>query len=254
LVALALGNAQCNSESPRATQVAAASDLTQAFEELGRLFEQRTQREIEFTFGSSGLLAKQIHNGAPYDMFAAANVALVDELAASGDCDKTTRAPYARGRIAVWTRRDFGSPPATLADLGDPRYKRIAIANPEHAPYGKAARQALEKLGLWSVLEPRIVYGENVKQAQQFAQSGNAEAAIIALSLAIGGDDGAYVLVDDSLHAPIDQALIACTHGKNLKGGRDFASFVKSAEGRAVMQRYGFVLPEAAPAAPTAAP
>jgi molybdate transport system substrate-binding protein len=265
VLALALGSAACKSDTPKApaakpaaqvveakTQVAAASDLTRAFEELGKLFQQRTHREVVFTFGSSGLLAQQIHNGAPFDMFAAANVAFVDQLAQSGDCDKATRAPYARGRIAIWTPRSLGAPPPTLAALADARYKRIAIANPEHAPYGKAAKQALDKLGLWTALEPRIVYGENIRQTQQFAQSGNAEAAIVALSLVIDDPTGAYTLIDDALHAPIDQALIACTHGKDFAGGRAFADFVKSPEGRAVMQRYGFVLPGAAP--PAASP
>ena len=260
LLALALGSAQCRSEpAPQGaartgqvgaeakTQVAAAADLVDAFEELGRLYRSRTQHEVVFSFGSSGLLARQIQNGAPFDMFAAANVSFVDELARSGDCDQRTLAPYARGRIAVWTRREFGAAPASLAELTDARFARIAIANPEHAPYGKAAQEALQKLGLWSVLESRIVYGENVKQAQQFARSGNVEAAIVALSLVIDDDAGTYLLVDEALHAPLDQAMIACSHGKNVQGGRAFARFVGSSEGRAVMRRYGFEPPDATP-------
>jgi molybdate transport system substrate-binding protein len=227
--------------------VAAASDLTRAFEEIGRVFAGRTGQKVAFTFGASGMLAKQLREGAPFDVFASADSGFVRDAVAAGACDGQTQASYAHGHLAVWSKRGGVKPPATLADLGEPRFRRIAIANPEHAPYGRAAKQALQKQGLWTVLEPRIVYGENNRQAHQFAQSGNAEAAIVALSLVIGSDDGSYVLVDEALHAPIDQTLVACKHGKNGEGGRAFASFVHSLEGRGLLRRYGFVLPGEAP-------
>lgn len=223
--------------------VAAASDLTRAFEELAKVFEAQTKQKVSFSFGSTGLLAKQIEQGAPFDVFAAANVSFVAELARSGVCDATTQAPYARGRIVVWSKNGVVPPPTKLEDLADPRFQRIAIANPEHAPYGKAAKEALEKVVLWKSVEPRVVYGENVKQTLQFASSGNAEVAIVALSLVLGTQDGSYVLVDDAQHAAIDQALIVCKNGKNRSGGAAFASFVNSAAGRLVMRRYGFALP-----------
>jgi molybdate transport system substrate-binding protein len=225
-----------------AVLVAAASDLTRAFTELGAAFEQDTGQHVEFTYGSTGLLARQISEGAPFDVFAAANVSFVDELVKRGACDGATRAPYARGRIAVWTRSDVAPLPEKFEQLGDARYKRIAIANPEHAPYGKAAKEALEKLKLWKKLEPRIVYGENVRQTLQFAESGNAEAAVVALSLVIG-EDTPYLLVDDQLHEPIDQALVVCKHGKAPQAAVTFASYVNAPAGRAVMRKYGFVLP-----------
>jgi molybdate transport system substrate-binding protein len=226
--------------------VAAASDVTRAFEELGRVFAGKTGQKVAFTFGASGMLAKQLREGAPFDVFASANSAFVDEVLAAGACERSTRALYAHGHLVVWSKRGV-QPAATLTDLADPRFRRIAIANPAHAPYGTAAKQALENRGLWAALEPRIVYGENNRQAHQFAQSGNAEAALVALSLVIGTSDGAYTEVDQALHAPIDQTLVACLRGKNAAGGRAFASFVASRDGRALMRRYGFLMPGASP-------
>ncbi len=244
----ALAVAACKREAPvpveqTPVRVAAASDLTDAFEELGRDFERRTGRRIVFTFGSTGLLAKQLREGAPFDVFAAANVSFVDQVVAAGACDGTTKTPYARGRIAVWTKRGQVAPPHAIADLGDARFQRVAIANPEHAPYGQAARQALEFAGVWSTVEPRLVLGENVRQTFQFAETGNVDAAIVALALVVKDHENPWLLVDDSLHRPIDQALAVCMRGKNREGGSVFARYVASEEGRTVMRRYGFLLP-----------
>ncbi|MBM4363296.1 MAG: molybdate ABC transporter substrate-binding protein [Deltaproteobacteria bacterium] len=224
-------------------RVAAAADLTLAFEELGRDFERRTGRPVVFSFGSTGLLAKQLREGAPFDVFAAANVSFVDEVVAAGACDGATRAPYARGRIAVWTKRGGVAPPATVGDLGDARFRRIAIANPEHAPYGQAAKQALERVALWDAVAPRLVLGDNVRQAFQFAETGNAETALVALALVVNDRENPWFAVDEAMHRPIEQALAVCTRGENREGGDAFARFVNSEDGRAVMRRYGFLLP-----------
>ena len=238
---------QAQPPAPAIIHVAAASDLARVFEELGRAFAGKTGQKVAFTFGASGMLAKQLREGAPFDMFASANSAFVEDVIAAGACDRATRALYAHGHLVVWSK--LGVRPAfALADLADARFRRMALANPEHAPYGKAARQALQRAGLWQTLESRIVYGENIRQAHQFAQSGNAEAALVALSLVIGTTDGAYTEVDQALHEPIDQTLVACLRGKNPVGGRAFASFVAGADGRGTMRRYGFLLPgESAP-------
>jgi molybdate transport system substrate-binding protein len=237
----------CNKAPPSqdaAIKVAAASDLAFAFEEVGRAFTAKTGKQVTFTFGSTGQLAKQISEGAPYDLFAAANVSFVDEVVATGACDPATKAMYARGRIVVWSKKSGGVvPPAALADLTAGRFVKIALANPEHAPYGRAAKQALEKAGLWETLRPKIVYGENIQQALQFAQTGNTEVALAALSLATVNDDGTYVVVDDALHAPLDQALVVCKHGVNAKVATELAMFVNSEDGRAIMKRFGFLLP-----------
>ena len=237
-----LGAVSCERGAPAAApvHVAAAADLTAAFEALGQDFKAETGREVVFTFGSTGLLARQIREGAPFDVFAAANVSFVEEAVAAGACDGSTQAPYARGRIAVWVREGRAPSPAELAD---PRFVRIAIANPEHAPYGMAAREALERVGVWAAVEPRLVYGENVRQTLQLAETGNADAAIVALSLVIKRPGGAWALVEDSLHVPIDQALVVCGGGGERAGGVDFVRFIGSARGRATMREYGFILP-----------
>jgi molybdate transport system substrate-binding protein len=237
-----VGCAGSGSASKQDLRVAAASDLTPAFEELRLMYGARTGHEIDFTFGSTGLLAKQIEEGAPFDLFAAANASFVDQVVARGACQGSTKARYARGRLVLWARKDSGLVLPSLEKLGSLSFKHLAIANPEHAPYGRAAKDALEKLGLWQALEPRVVYGENIKQTLQFAESGNAEVAIVALSLALASD-GTWREIDDALHLPIDQALVVCNRGKNAKEARAFAQLVASEEGRAVMKRHGFLLP-----------
>ncbi|MDB4975836.1 MAG: Molybdenum transporter, periplasmic molybdenum-binding protein ModA [Myxococcaceae bacterium] len=248
LLVLALA---CSKREPTAARppvrVAAASDLTAAFDELARQFERQSGYHVELSFGASGLLTKQLEQGAPFDMFASANVAFVDQLIAKGVCDPATKAPYARGHLVAWSKARTGpgtvEPPHTLADLREPRFRRIALANPETAPYGKAARSALERAGLWSALSERVVYAENIRQTLQFAESGNAEVALVALSLALGQKTGTYFEIDPSLHDPIDQALVVCRQGANQQGGRAFASFVNSEQGRTLMRRYGLLLP-----------
>jgi molybdate transport system substrate-binding protein len=231
----------CKAPAPPAPvqiQVAAASDLTLAFEELGRLFEQRTGQKIGFSFAASGVLAKQLSQGAPFDLFAAANASFVDGAVKAGACDGSSKAAYARGHVVLWSKRG-GVKPSALSDLASSDIERIAIANPEHAPYGKAAREALIKAGVWGAVEGKIVHAENVRQALQFAQTGNADVALVALSLVARDQSGYMLAVDEALHAPIEQTLVVCQRGKNEAGGRAFAKLVTSPEGQAVLQRYG---------------
>lgn len=224
-------------------RVAAAADLAFAFEEMGRAFEQRSGQTVSFSFGSTGLLAKQIREGAPFDLFAAANVSFVDEVVSAGACDGASKAPYGRGRIAVWSRRGAVAPIASFEDLADPRFTRIAIANPEHAPYGQAAREALESAGILATVAERLIFGENVRQTLQFAETGNADAAIVALALVVHDSANPWSLVEEHRHRPIDQALVVCTGGGNRVGAAALAALVGSAPGREIMRRYGFLLP-----------
>jgi molybdate transport system substrate-binding protein len=240
----------CSPRSPaRAIRVAAAADLANAFAELGHEFETRTGIRVEAEYGSSGLLAKQIEQGAPFALFAAANREYVEQVVKAGRCDGATAQSYARGRLVVWTRNGAARP-AQLADLADPRFKKIAIANPEHAPYGKAAREALERAQLWTQLEPKIVLGENVQATMLYARDGNADAAIVALSLAAVTNGGASLPVDPALHAPLDQAMVVCGTGPAAAEAKQLEAFIGSREGREVMTRYGFTLPADAPATP----
>jgi molybdate transport system substrate-binding protein len=230
--------------SPSPLKVAAAADLALAFKDVGAAFAKKTGEKVIFSFGSTGLLEKQIVEGAPFDVFAAANISFAEDAIKAGVCDASSKALYARGRIVVWWRKDSTvKPPKTVADLADKRFVKVAIANPAHAPYGQAAEQAMEKAGVLPVVKPKLVFGENVQQTLQFAQSGNAEAAVVALSLAVI-NDGDYVLVDDQLHKPIDQALVICGRdAERHERARAFTAFVNSPEGRSIMKKYGFLLP-----------
>jgi molybdate transport system substrate-binding protein len=249
-VALCVALAGCNSrtsESSPPVRVAAASSLLVAFEDLADTYEQELASSVAFSFGSSGLLANQIRGGAPFDVYAPAHVSFVDEVVEAGVCDGTTQAHYARGRIAVWTRAGSAERVAALSDLAEARFSRIAIANPEHAPYGQAAREALEDAGLWDLLSAKLVYGENISQALQFAQTGNVDAAIVALSLVIHDDENPWTLIAEDRHEPIEQALVVCAGGGNRKGGEAFVALLGSQSGRELMRRHGFALPGGEP-------
>lgn len=234
----------CNRKSSQRQEitVAAASDLTPAFEELGKGFENQSKVKVIFSFGSSGLLAKQIENGAPMDLFAAANIEYINDLEKKGLIVPETKALYARGRITLWVPKDSSISINAISDLTKPEVKRLAIANPDHAPYGMAARQSLEAAGIWAEVKPKVVYGDNIRQTLQFAQTGNVDVAIVALSISLQSD-GRWILVPENLHQPIDQALAVIKGAKGDSNARRFAEFVGSAFGRAVMRKYGFVLP-----------
>jgi len=237
-VALSAG---CRRGPKGQVKIAAASDLSRAFEEIGREFTKKTGVKPVFTFGSSGLLAKQIAQGAPFDVYAAANIKFVDEVVASGACDGATKKPYARGRIVAWSgSQKIGS----LAELAEPRFQKVASAHPEHAPYGKAAKEALEASGVWPQVERKLVLAENIRQTLQWAQDGSADAAIVALSIAPVDEGGRSILVDEKLHAPLVQALAVCKNGGGAIAGQRFADYLTSPEGVAIMKRYGFSLPD----------
>jgi len=228
---------------PRSITVSAAANLQPAFTEIGAAFEKQTGTRVIFNFGATGQLGQQIAQGAPVDLFAAADPATVDDLAARGFIISDTIQIYARGQIVLYARADNGAPLNSLNDLTRPEIKRIAMANPETAPYGAAARAAMQNAGVWSAVQSKIVIAENIQQTQQFADTGNVDVAIIARSLTIGAP-GRWTPIPDNLHAPIDQALGVVTDAKNERDARVFAQFVMSATGRAVLEKYGYVFPK----------
>jgi molybdate transport system substrate-binding protein len=234
--------------SPVVTQpeltVAAAADLQPAFEEIGQAFQAQHNVKVTFSFGSSGMLARQIENGAPMDLFASANTDYVDQLGKEGYIIPDTRAIYARGHITLWTSKDSPLKIEQISDLTKSEVKRIAIANPEYAPYGMAARESLVKAGIWDAVKPKIVYGENIRQALQYAETGNVEVAIVALSLSARGN-GKWVLIPEELHKPIDQALAVIKSTKDEKNARALASFITSSSGREILKKHGFAFDEA---------
>jgi len=222
--------------------VAAAADLQFAFTELGALFQQQTGHKVTFVFGSTGQLAQQIENGAPFDLFAAANVSFVDDLAQKQLILTDTVALYARGRIVLAVNRNAGITATQLNDLLSEKITHIAIANPEHAPYGVAAQEALQTAGIWEQIQNKLVFGENVRQTLQFVQTGDAQVGIVALSVA-GVPEITWVLLDEELHQPLNQALGVLTTSPNPQVAREFAEFINGPIGRPVMRAYGFVLP-----------
>ncbi|MBA3457959.1 MAG: molybdate ABC transporter substrate-binding protein [Deltaproteobacteria bacterium] len=247
---VATGLVACSSRSETQTvRIAAASDLQRAFTDIGAEFKASTGITPEFNFGSSGLLAKQIEQGAPFFLFASANRAFVDQVVKAGRCDGATGRLYAQGRIVVWTAPGKKAPTA-LTDLANPEFKRIGIANPDHAPYGVAAKQALEATGVWSQIQDRMVLGENIQATMLIAKNGDVDAAIVALSLAIIADGGATLKIDPTLYAPLDQKLVVCGKGKEADAARQFADFVSTPKAREVMSRYGFQLPTDKPPSP----
>lgn len=222
--------------------VAAAADLAVAFKEIGQNFEKENGNKVEFSFGSTGTAVHQIENGAPFDLLAAANVKYVDDLDAKGKIVSDTKQLYARGRIGFATLKGKPYNVKDLTDLTSPDIKKIAIANPEHAPYGLAAKQALEKAGLWDKIKAKLVYGNNIQDTLKHVQTGNAEVGIIALSLS-KRDDIDFSLIDDNLHEPLDQALAVVKGTSNEALARQFIQYVNGPEGRVIMKKYGFVLP-----------
>jgi molybdate transport system substrate-binding protein len=234
----------CNSPDQVGLTVSAAADLTPAFTELGQQFEEETGIRVTFNFGSTGQLAQQIEQGAPVDLFAAANQSYIDSLQTSGLIISDTVALYAQGRITLWTRADSSLQVDDLTDLTDEAIQRIAIANPEHAPYGIAAREALQAVGLWQTLQPKLILGENVAQTLQYAEMGNVDVAIVAHSLSIAsGDKGRWVLIPADLHQPLNQALAVIQQTSHEAEARQFGQYINSEAGREIMRRYGFTLP-----------
>jgi molybdate transport system substrate-binding protein len=232
----------------QAVTVAAAADLKFALEAVAARYEAKTGKTVRLVFGSSGNLARQIEQGAPYAIFMSADEALARRLVAAGRAQGEVVA-YAVGRLALLL--PAGSPlkpDASLADLGaalaDGRLKRLAIANPEHAPYGQRAREALQAAGLWVAAEPRLVLGENVAQAAQFVVSGNAQAGIVAYSLALAPEvarRSSHALLPARLHAPLVQGMVLIKGAD--AGARDFFQYLQGPEARAELRRQGFALP-----------
>lgn len=253
LAVLALLVAACGSDAQAVTAdepllIAGAADLQPAFTVLGEQFEQATGEQVVFSFGSSGQLAQQLIEGAPMDLYASANVSFVEQVLDAGVGDPVTQATYAFGRITIWSPDGVWGDWQSLEDIGaDDDIEFIAIANPEHAPYGLAAKEAFETAGLWDTVQPRLVFGENIADTQRLAASGNADVAIVALSLALAADeagDGQWTLIDQDLHEPLQQDLVVTAEDPARAALADrFIEYVNSEDGRQVMRRFGFLLP-----------
>jgi molybdate transport system substrate-binding protein len=234
--------------SPEIPVIAAAADLNYALVEAAEAFKEKTGATVKLVFGSSGNFAAQIQNGAPFDLYLSADEAYVQNLAALGLTDGEGTL-YAVGRIGIFA--PTGSPltvDSQLAGLrtaiADSRVKKFAIANPEHAPYGRAAEAALQHAGLWPQIKDLLVLGENVSQATQFATSGSAQGGIIPLSLARApamARIGSFALIPETWHPPLRQRMVLLMRANNT--ARKFYGFMQEPAARAILKRYGFVLP-----------
>lgn len=245
LLALAGGPAPA---SARHLDVAAAADLKFAMDDVvGAFGKAHPEIVVSVSYGSSGNFLSQIQNGAPFDLFFSADIEYPRRLAEAGLAPKGSEFLYAVGRIVAWV------PTAShvlvergLEALTAPEVRRIAIANPTHAPYGRAAEAALRKLGVYDRVKDRLVFGENVAQTAQFVQSGAADAGIIALSLAVApalAKEGRYFEVPLDAYPRMDQGGIILNRARDPEAARVFRDFILGAEGRATLKRYGFFLP-----------
>jgi molybdate transport system substrate-binding protein len=233
-------------------RVAAAADLQFVMPDLIAQFEKQTGTRVNVSYGSSGNFFSQIENGAPFDLFFSADLQYPQQLESAGLTEPGTLYKYALGHLVIWMA------PSAKIDVAregwkvllDATVQKIAIANPAHAPYGRAAVSALKNQGIYDQVSAKLVYGENISQTAQFVQSGNAQAGIIALSLALSPamKDGKRWQIPATAHPPIEQAVVILKSASNKDAAQAFLAFVKSDSARAILSKYGFEAPTATPA------
>lgn len=225
--------------------IAAASDLKFALNEILNNFRKENRADkVEVIYGSSGKFYTQILQGAPFDIFFSADISYPKELAKRGFAASEI-IPYGVGRIALWSVR-FDAGNMKISDLLNPKIKKVAIANPKHAPYGRAAEEALRSSGIWDKIQPKLIFGENISQTAQFVQSGNADIGIIALSLLRSPElskSGGYSLITDKIHKPLEQRFIITKVGSKKDLANRFAEYMRSKKVTPIMLKYGFILP-----------
>jgi molybdate transport system substrate-binding protein len=228
--------AACSSgeHAGRTLTVAAAANLTGILDEIGQAFTRETRVPVTFSYGATALLAHQIANGAPFDVFAAADTQHPAELARRGIVERPE--VYARGRLGLWAPRHPGV--RSLADLVRPEIRFVAIARPAAAPYGAAAVEALRRMGVWDAVQPKVVYAGNINMAREYARSGSADAALTAWSLILR-EQGATV-VDAGLHPSLDQAVAAVARSARADHARRFVAFLLGAPAQRILSARGY--------------
>jgi molybdate transport system substrate-binding protein len=228
--------------------VAAASDVQSALPAIAAQFEKDTGHKVTLTFGSSGNFFMQIQNGAPFDVLLSADIDYPRQLERAGLAERGSLYEYATGHIVLWTRNDSGIDVRRgLIVLTSPQVRRVAIANPEHAPYGRAAAAALRHEQLYERVQGKFVRGENIAQAAQFVQSGNADVGVLALSLALAPalkSIGTYSEIPAAFYPPIEQAAVVLAMSKQKAVARQFIDFLKKSDSVRILQSYGFVVPQ----------
>lgn len=228
--------------------VAAAADLSTALKEIGDNYEKTTGVKVKLSFGASGALTQQIQNGAPFDLFFSADMGYPRQLIASGDADEASLYQYAVGKLVLWIPADssLDIEHKGMSVLLDPSVKKVAIANPRHAPYGRAAVAALKHAGVYDQVADRLVLGENVSQAAQFVESGNAQAGFVALAHAVAPGmhgKGKYWEVPVDAYPPLAQGVIVLSHSQHKKEAAAFLEYIKAKETAEIFRKFGFTLP-----------
>jgi len=219
--------------------VAAAANLTDVFAKIGPAFESQTNIHPVFSFASTAQLAQQIENGAPFDVFTAADASHVADLDRKGLLVPGSRVVYARGVLALWIPPSSRADISTLDGLKSPAVRTVAIAKPELAPYGQAALETLRRLGIWDAIQPKVVYAENISMARQYGQSKNADAVFTAYSLVLH-ESGRLIPVDEDLHQPIDQSLGIVAKSQHQAAARKFVDYLFKGDGRAMLESFGY--------------
>jgi len=224
--------------------VAAAADLQFAMQDISAKFQKQSGKTVKVIYGSSGSFFQQLENGAPFDLFFSANLDYAKKLDTDGLTEPGSYFEYAKGKIVLWVRKESRIDLNTgMQVLLDPAIKKIAIANPQHAPYGQAALAAMQKENIYDKVKDKLVLGENISQTAAFVVSGSADAGIIALSLALSPDmkeKGRYAEVPASEYPPIEQACVILRSSKNKDTAEQFLSFIKTATVADVLRSYGF--------------
>ena len=237
--------ASCAAPAPEAKKkitVAAAANLTDVMGEIGPAFTRKDGTDVVLSYSSTAQLAQQIDNGAPFDVFAAADTEHVDGLVKSGKLTSTSRAVYVRGQLALWIPKGDQMGVHDLKDLTDAKIHFIAIAQPSLAPYGQAAVEALRSAGLYDRLQPKFVYGNTINLAKQLAGSGNAEVCFTAYSLVLH-ESGTVMKVDPQLYKPIEQALAIVAASPHQADALKFDEFLLGPDGRSILAKSGYILP-----------
>ena len=234
----------CRVSEAQEITIAAAADLQFAMQDIAARFHSATGKTVKIIYGSSGNFFQQIQSGAPFDMFFSANLEYPKKLEAAGFVMPVSYYQYARGKIVVWVPKDSKIDlSAGLRALLDPTVKKIAIANPLHAPYGQAAVSAMQKEGIYEKAKDKLVLGENISQTASFITTGSADIGIVALPLALSPsmkDKGRYAEIPQNEHPPIDQACVILSSSKNKELSKAFLSYVKGAAVSELLSRYGF--------------
>jgi len=240
--AVLLGSCTAVRHTEAKLTVAAAANLTDVFGEVASAFKAKTGVDVIFSYGSTAQLATQIENGAPFDLFAAADVEHVDSLVSAQKLTSESRAIYALGQLALWVPEGDKAGVRELKDLGTKQVRFVAIAQPELAPYGRATVEVLKGAGLWEAIGPKLVYGTSISMAKQYAASGSANAAFTAYSLVLH-ERGTVLKINSNLYKPIEQALGIVTASPHIEGAKQFRSFLLGAEGRTILANGGYLLP-----------